>query len=344
MEDSNTKGMPRISLRLHGGLTARHSMELAQAADRAGFAAAWFAENAFARGILPAAAVCAAATQRLKIGAGVFNPFSRHPSMMAMEIGALDELSGGRAMLSIGAGIGSAVQKIGFSSDKPVVALRDTLAILRPLLRGEAVSYEGAAFSAKGVKLDYTPRGDLPIYLAGRGDLTLKLAGEAADGQLVSNMCSLAFAARGAARVRASTEAAGRADAVGVVQYMPCVVHRDAEEAERIGRRTIAEMVASFWSLGQRVPTAKEALLDGTGIPEDEFAEAARRLKAGDDPVTVLDQRFTRAFSLSGTPEACLARAADYAAAGISELALTFDGPSATDEIALLGEALQRGS
>ena len=81
---------------------------------------AWFAENAFARGVLPAAAACAMATSRLRIGAGVFNPFSRHPTMMAMEIGALDELSDGRAMLGIGAGIGSSVQKIGSSSDKPV--------------------------------------------------------------------------------------------------------------------------------------------------------------------------------------------------------------------------------
>jgi 5,10-methylenetetrahydromethanopterin reductase len=58
------KKLPRIGIRLHGSLTARDCVELAIAADRSGFATAWFAENAFARGVLPAAAACAVATNR----------------------------------------------------------------------------------------------------------------------------------------------------------------------------------------------------------------------------------------------------------------------------------------
>src|ERR1700721_3726021 len=118
-KNGKTRPLPRISLRLHGMLTARRCVELAVAADRSGFSTAWFAENAFARGVLPAAAACAVATSRLRIGAGVFNPFSRHPTMMAMEIGALDELSDGRAMLGMGAGIASPPQKMGSRCDKP---------------------------------------------------------------------------------------------------------------------------------------------------------------------------------------------------------------------------------
>lgn len=214
--------LPNISIRLHGLLTARECVDLAVAADESGFATCWFAENAFARGILPAAAACAVATRRIAIGAGVFNPFSRHPSMMAMELGALDELSDGRTSLSIGAGIGAAVQKLALDSSKPVVALRDTLAIVKPMLRGERVSYTGKAFSALNVGLDYRPRQNVPIFLAGRGDLTLQLCGESADGLLISNMCSREFAANAAGVVNAARAASGRSGRATIVQYMPC--------------------------------------------------------------------------------------------------------------------------
>ena len=119
--------LPKLSIRLHGGMLPSECVALAEAADSAGFAGIWFAENAFARGILPAAAACAVTTRRISINAGVFNPYSRHPSMMAMEVGGLDELSGGRASLGIGAGIAAATEKLGMSSARPVPALRDTI-------------------------------------------------------------------------------------------------------------------------------------------------------------------------------------------------------------------------
>ena len=69
---------------------------------------------------LPAAAACAVATKTLRIGAGVFNPYNRHPTLIAMEIGALDELAGGRVQLGIGSGIGFAIERMGFSYGKPL--------------------------------------------------------------------------------------------------------------------------------------------------------------------------------------------------------------------------------
>lgn len=333
--------VPRIGIRLHGGLSARQCVELAVAGDQNGFSTVWFAENAFARGALPAAAACAVATRQIRIGAGVFNPFSRHPSMMAMEIGGLDELSDGRVILGIGAGIGSAVQKIGHSSDKPLAAVRDTLEIVRPLLRGEQVNYAGKLFSARGVKLDYPTRPDIAIYVAGRGDLTLKLAGERADGLIISNMCAMDFASRSARMVRTAWQNAGRSGAPGVVQYMPCAVHKDRAEAQRRGKRAVGEMVPNYWSLSRKVSSARDALFIGTGIEEDEFEGAATRIAAGEDPADVLSDRFTRAFSLSGTPEDCVAQAIEIQNAGVTELALTFGQDSVPEDFELLGNAIK---
>lgn len=336
--------LPRISIRVDGAMTPQACVALAQAADAAGLSGVWFAENAFARGILPAAAACAVATRRLRINAGVFNPYSRHPTIMAMEIGALDELSGGRASVGVGVGIMAATEKMGFSAQKPLLAMRDAITILRALLAGREVDHAGTCFSARRVKLDYVPRGDLPIYLAGRGDLMVKLAGEAADGLLVSNMSSVGFAGRLAALMRQARAAAGRSGPGEVVQYMPAAVHQDGATALRAAKSAVGEMLPRFWALGQKLDGARQALLTGTGFAPDAFAQMSTRLRAGEDPATVLDDRCARAFALAGTPEDCLALARDHAEAGVTELALTFSGPDAAAQIALLGEAVRRAT
>ena len=334
--------LPQFSVRLHGSIPPAACVGQAQAAEAAGFAGLWFAENAFARGILPAAAACATATVRLHINAGVFNPFSRHPTMMAMEIGALDELSNGRATLSVGTGILSALQKIGFEPDKPLAALRDTITIVRGLLSGEPVDHAGPVFKARNVKLDYSPRPDIPIFLAGRGNLTVKLVGELADGLIVSNMCSAAFTGRVAALLQASRRAAGRPANARVIQYMPCALNADRDAAITAAKRSVGEMLPGFWSLGQKLKSAKEGLLAGTDISEAEFAAASARLSAGEDAGEVLDERYTNAFALAGTPQDCLAASEKYAAAGVSELALTFSGAGAVQDIKSMGGALAK--
>jgi 5,10-methylenetetrahydromethanopterin reductase len=332
--------LPQLSIRLHGAMPPAACIAQARVAEAAGFSGVWFAENAFARGILPAAAGCAATTARLNINSGVFNPFSRHPTMMAMEIGALDELSNGRASLSIGTGIAVALERIACNPGQPIAALRDTLTIVRALLRGEEVDYSGAAFSARRVRLDYAPRADIPIFLAGRGNLTVKLAGELADGLIVSNMCSSAFAGRVAALLEAARGSAGRPAPLRVIQYMPCAVNDRRDVAIRVAKRRVGDLLPGFWRLGQTLKSAKEGLLTGTDIAEAEFAAASARLSSGEDAADALDERFTAAFALAGTPNECLTAAEKYAAAGVSELALTFSGANAIEDISTIGAAM----
>jgi 5,10-methylenetetrahydromethanopterin reductase len=319
-------------------MTPQQCVAQARGAEAAGFAGVWFAENPFTRGILPAAAACAVATGSLQIGAGVFNPFNRHPSLIAMEIGALDELAGGRVRLGIGSGIASAVERMGMSYARPLTAVAEAVAIVRALLCGETVTSTGKIFSLDGVKLDYVPRADIAIFAAGRGDASLKLAGEIADGLLLSNMCAPGFAARAAAMVQESAHAAGRG-AIGVVQYMPCCVDADRAEAHRAAKHAIGEMLPSYWTLGSRLPAARAALMDGSGIAEAEFASAAQRLRDGEDAAVVLDARFVAAFAIAGTAADCRAQLAACAAAGVTEMALTFTGAGAPADMAYLGGA-----
>src|SRR5215831_4004884 len=155
--------LPKLSVRLSGATNSRHCIEFAKIAEANGYHCVWFAENAFGRGVLPAASACAMATQRAGIGLGVFNPYNRHPTLMAMEIGALDELAQGRARLGIGSGIAASTERMGLSTDRPLAAVRDAITIVRAMLKGEEVNYAGRVFSARNVKLEYQA---LPGYAA----------------------------------------------------------------------------------------------------------------------------------------------------------------------------------
>ena len=129
--------LPRLSVRLHG-LAPKSCVSLACTAEAHGYASVWFAENPSDRGLLPAASACAAATSRIRIGIGIVNPYTRHPTLIAMEFGALDELAEGRALLGIGSGIGAQIERLGYRY-RPLAAMQDAIRIVRALLAGDTV-------------------------------------------------------------------------------------------------------------------------------------------------------------------------------------------------------------
>src|SRR5258705_10636610 len=159
---------PRIALRVHGGLPARECAAQARAAEEAGFSTVWFSENAFGRGAMSGVAGSALATRTIRLGVGVFNPFNRHPTLIAMEMAALDELSDGRAVLGIGSGIRLA--QIGMAAPRRIAAVRDAIPILSPFPRRETLQDRRPGFSARGRPLQWPlPRGPRPVLTAAHG-------------------------------------------------------------------------------------------------------------------------------------------------------------------------------
>ncbi len=305
------KPSPRLGLRLHGGLAPQRSIELARAAEANGFSSVWFAENPMERGVMAAAAACAVATSRIELGIGVWNPYLRHPAQIAMEIGALDELSNGRAALGMGSGLAAPIKRLGIDNTRPLGALRDTFAIVRGLLADKTVTHTGSVFSVENAKLSYTPRRpDLPLLMAARGPKALALCGQVADGLMISNMCPPGFAAHAASIARPRR----------LVQYVPCAVSTDREKALATIKPVLSGMLKTFWTLGQRVPAAKVSLVDHSGIPAADFAASV------DVAPAALDERFVEAFSIAGTPAECANRIAAYSAACVTDLVLTFVG------------------
>ncbi len=159
-------------------------VELAVEAERLGYDRCWvYDEGLAARDVYVTMTAIAAATDRIEIGPGVTNPYTRHPGVTAAAIATLDELSGGRAFLGIGAGGSLTLGPLGIERSRPVAAMRDTILTARALFAGDG-TYDGELASVHSSRLDHV-RPDLEIWVAGRGPQVLRLGGELADGVLI---------------------------------------------------------------------------------------------------------------------------------------------------------------
>lgn len=331
-------------MRLHGGLPAQRCVELARLAEEKGFQSLWFAENPFNRGVWPAMTACLLATQSIRIGVGVFNPYNRHPTLMAMEVAAFDELANGRSALGIGSGIGDRVTRMGLSYAKPLAAVRDCVTIVRGMLRGETVTYAGSAFSVEKVRLECPVlRPDMPIYVAATGDQALRVAGQVADGVMISNMSPPGFTLRAQRLLAEGAAKAGRTPPRDIVQYVPCVVRDDAQEARRIVRATIGEMLSAYWRMGAQWPAVRDAMVRESGISPDDFAAAMDALAAGGAAVEVLDDRYVDAYSLAGDRDGVVNGMARFADVGVTELVVTLVGAAPETTAAGLRGVLPAG-
>jgi 5,10-methylenetetrahydromethanopterin reductase len=119
-----------------------------------------------------------------------------------------------------------------------------------------------------------------------------------------------------------------------------CAVRPDRAKAQRVAKTMLGEMLPAYWSLGERVPSAKSAMLRAKGLVESDIASAVERLRAGHAAADVLDDRFLAAFAIAGTPQDCLARAQHYFEAGATELALSFAPGEPELDMKLLGAVL----
>ena len=247
-----------------------------------------------------------------------------------MDVAALDELSRGRAMLGLGSGIAPPIARMGVVNDRPVAAVGEAVEIVRGLLAGDSVTMHGRVFSLDGARLQWSSR-PVPIHMAAGSDRALRVCGEIADGFIISNMTPPRLAARMTAVVAGAAARAGRPKP-RVVQYAPCAVGTDGEAARRAVKRTIGETLTLLWPAGDEWPKRREAVVAESAIPRPEFAAALGRLRSGEDPETVIDERYVAAFAIAGTAAECRAQTAGYRAAGVDELALSF---GSAEEIAL---------
>jgi probable F420-dependent oxidoreductase len=303
--------MARIGVAFSGGLPPADIVECVQLADELGYESAWVAEghggDQFA--IL---AACAVGTRRIKLGTSISSVFVRSATTIGMAAATVDQLSGGRFILGLGSSHKVQVEpEHGIPFVQPTQRLRETVEVVRGLVRDGVVSYAGEVVTIQRFELWFTPlRREIPIYIAALFPTMLQLGGEIADGVLLT-WPTTASGQRAAENVAAGARRAGRAPGdVDVASLIPCYVARTQREAFD-GMRSAVAFYAGFFPRYNRL------------LAEAGFATEVARIKAAFDAGDRAEAErrvpdaLMAAISAAGTPEQCRARVDAYRRSGI---------------------------
>jgi 5,10-methylenetetrahydromethanopterin reductase len=289
-----------------------HTAASARAAEQAGFGSLWVIEDYFQPGAYALAATAVAVTERIVVGLGVVNPYTRHPALIAMETAALAGVAPERVVLGLGSSNRNWIEtQMSIPFKTPLGGLAEGTAIVRRLLDGERVTFTGDVFSVHDVRLETPPAARVPIVLGVKGPRALALAAEVADGVLCSVLTSPAHVRR----VRATTAAAG--PAFKIVAYVPMAVSDDAAQARAWMRPLVARYLGALH--GQSI--LEDAGLDAGRTQPFRDALTARRSVADRVTDEILD-----AVAIAGTPAHCRAALARWAGAGLDGVVAVVPG------------------
>ena len=264
----------RFSLRLNNDLPVRDYVTLARAAEAAGFDQLWVSDDLFLRGVWPILSACAIATSRLELGTCIVNPYTTHPAEIAMQAGALAELSGGRLRLGISAGAGEFLDWVGIAHDRPLTRTAETLRVLRALFRGERVAFDGEELRGWTAEAYLRfPAAPIPLYVGAMSPRMLRLIGAEADGGL-----PLLFPPEHYAEVmrhvRAGAATVGRdPESIDLAACVWVSVADDRAAAVDVLREKVA-----YYG-----PALSDLILERLGVERAEMAPLARALQQEQD-------------------------------------------------------------
>jgi 5,10-methylenetetrahydromethanopterin reductase len=306
----------RVALYLQDAHPIREAMEYVRYAEERGFEAVWQAESRLVREATIPLAAFGAVTERIALGSGVVNNWTRNPAFLASTFSTLDDLAPGRVRLGIGAWWDPLARKVGIERRKPLQAMRETVIAVRALLNDETVTFDGDFVHLDGVELDYVhqerrPK-DVPIYIGATGMKMMELTGEIADGVVLNYLVSPTYNAGAMEHLAAGAERAGRGvDDIDRPQLIVCSLDDDREAALDASR----ELVTQY--LGQQ-----PHIMKASGVPESLLEEIGEVLTW---PATaeqvhaaskLVPDEVVQMITASGSAEECRAKVAEYVEAG----------------------------
>lgn len=275
---------------------------LASSIEQLGCDWLWVNEDRLQKDSFTVLGALAKSTRSIRLGPGVTNPFTRHPALIASAIATLDELSGGRAVLGLGAG-GTNHRMLGLERRAPASALRDAVTVIRGLIAGDCVTVEGDTVRARDAELDFEPvRDRIPLYIGARGPKILELGGEVADGVIVGNVATATGWRYALERIAAGARRAGRdRSEIERLAWVYTAIDDDPDAARAAVRHMVATTLVT-----------SRPILEQLGVePPPRFAEHMERVEwrlsssvIGPASALVPDELIGK-FALAGSAAEC---------------------------------------
>ncbi len=273
--------------------------DYARGLESAGIDQLWIIEDCFFTAGVSLAATALAVTDELQVGIGILPAVARNPAITAMEIATLANLAPGRFQPGIGHGVQSWMAQMGARTPSPLTTLDETITVVKRLLAGEEVSFDGREVHLAGVRLDQPPAVAPRVVAGVQQERSLALAGRVADGVILVEGVGPTY-------VNWALHHAGHPDDFRVVTFTMMAVDDD--------RRTAYGFVAPFVAglIAERRPAF-------TVLPF--FDEIAQRVAAG-GPDALLDMPadYWREIGAIGTMDDAFAHVAALEQAGVHSI------------------------
>ncbi len=249
MAEHASQKYTRVALYLQDKHPIREGMEYAKYAEEKGFEAVWQAESRLVRDAIVPMAAYAAVTERIKVGSGVINNWTRNIGLLAATFLTLDDLAPNRIICGIGAWWDPLARQVGIQRRKPLKAMRETVEVLRRLLNMETVTFHGEFHHVDNIKLDVVhgrkePR-NVPIMIGATGPKMMELTGEIADGAVLNYCVPPEYNHQALEHLERGARKAGRTlDDIDRPQLVVCSVHEDRETALNGARELLTQYLA----------------------------------------------------------------------------------------------------
>ena len=304
--------MTRIGVAISGGLSPSDIVEGVKLAEELGYESAWVAEghggDQFA--ILSA---CAMATKRILLGTSISSVFVRSIPTIAMAAATVDDLSQHRFILGLGSSHRAQVEpEHGLPYGKPIQRVRESVDIIRTLLRDGVVTYQGETVRIERFDFWFTPsHREIPIYLAAVFPKMMQVCGEIAQGVILTRS-TLETGRKVAEHVAIGAQRVGRQpEEIDITSLLPCSVAANRQEALDVMRPGVA-LYGGFFPRYNRL------------FAESGFPVAAQAIKAawerGDQAAAeqAVPDELIDATGVVGTPTECRERLEAYGQSGIA--------------------------
>ncbi len=304
--------MERVALYLQDSHNLRDGLDYARYAEERGFEAVWQAESRLVRDAIVPMAAYAAVTERLKVGSGVINNWTRNIGLLAATFLTLDDLAPDRVICGIGAWWDPLASNVGIERKKPLLAMRETVEVMRRLLNMERVTFHGEFHHVEGIELDVVhgrrePR-NIPIMIGATGDLMMEMTGEIADGCVMNYCVPPEYNDRALEMLDKGARKAGRSlDDLDRPQLIVCSVAEDHDQAIDTTKMLLCQYLAQQPHIAKASGVSKEVVQQIQSIlgwP----ATKEQILKAKDlVPDDLVDH-----ITASGTPEEARRKVDEY--------------------------------